>query len=186
MVICGALLLIGLGFVLGANQNMNFNNISFEDGQYLQAEMLSLNVNDLEDEFNENAQFELFLSLHNELLLKHQDLRLKHELLKESRMTIVELRKNFRDAGMKLNREDGIILWNGYHDLMDLKEEFVATKGLAYQKLIDLKGLYDIENIDLIISTYQDVLVILNQREIILDTAILLITEGQDIYQNYL
>src|SRR5690606_32935967 len=159
-VICGVFLLFGLGYVLGSNRAFNFNDVAFDDERSLSVELLSFDPTEFED----SDQYEVFFELFSELISTHQELNGLHQNLRSERQEVQTMRHQLRDSHVRINREDGMTLWNTYHDLMDLKDEFQKTKGLAYQRLIDLKDSFNKENINIIIQTVQEVLVVLNQR----------------------
>jgi hypothetical protein len=119
------------------------------------------------------------LEAHEKLVQKHQDFKLIRE---EIQIT----RQNFKSLDVRLNREDGVTLWYYYNDLLDLRDAFKDTHGLAYQRLIDLKGSYSIENYDLIIETFEEVLIVLNQRIELLNQAMIILNQSQTIYLSYI
>lgn len=186
MITCGAVALIGLGFLLGSLNFKQMDDIEMSTSEISEIELLSYTNSELEETFGETDDLELFLNLHNEMILKHQILKEKYIVLKETNESLTNARQAFRKLEVRLTREDGVILWNQYNDLLDLKDEHKETHGLAYQRLVDLKGLYSKEHIELIIQTYTEVLVVLNQREAIVDQTISIMNQSILIYQNYL
>ena len=186
MMIVGVIALVGLGFMLGSFEPKEVEDVTFSTTEVNKIELLNYTNNDLTETLSDTDALETFLNLHNDLILKHQVLKEKYATLKSTRGLLTSQRQAFRELNVRLNREDGVTLWNYYNDLLDLKDAHEDTNGLAYQRLADLKGLYSAENIDLIIQTYQEVLVVLNNREVIVDQAISIMNQSILVYQNYL
>lgn len=185
MVVIGLIGLLVLGFVAGRYIQVSKPNEAFELEDSSQVELLNYEVQELEETFEGSEDLALFLDLHRQLIEKHQELVAKHQELKNVRELVQTERLVFKELNIRLSVEDGIALWTNYNQLLDIKDAFVATQGQAYQRLADLKDNFDIEHIELILQTYQDVLVVLNQREIMIDQAIELFNESLSIYQNY-
>lgn len=184
--VLGLILVLGFGFIIG----MNVNKVSVlelgEQTSFDSIEVLSYTEEQLDTTFQDADQFDVFMTLHQTLIEQHQVLRSKHLLLTETREVFQETRASFHNLDYRLSYEDGIALWTKYHQLLDLKEDFKSTEGLAYQRLIDIKEYYDVEHLDLIIQTYEEVLNVLYDREELIDQAIQLFEQGIIIYQNYL
>ncbi|TNF07624.1 MAG: hypothetical protein EP317_04435 [Bacillota bacterium] len=186
MLVIGAIALVGLGFMIGRRHIPDIEDINFNQEAQTSIQALSVGVAELEESTLEEDQLEVFLNLHDELLSAHQILVEKHQAFKTMREEIQVVRQNFRELGVRLNREDGATLWYYYNDLIDLKEAYEATYGLAYKRLADLKGSYTLENAELIIQTFQEVLIVLNDRIEILNQGMTILSQGIIIYQNYL
>lgn len=184
MILCGAIVLVGFGYFLGVKKTSHQDDIFFSIQAASSVSMLSYTEKDLLETFDGSDQIDLFLTLHEELVSIHQLLMLKHQELKEVRQTLIDARNSFRTSNQRLSRENGTMLWHNYYDLLDLKNEFKQTQGLAYQRLLDLKGQYLRENIDLIIDTYADVIDVLFYREHLLNQACELINQSLFIYQH--
>jgi len=185
MIVIGLLGLVTLGFVVGRYTTRNQGMSEYELTEVQHVELLSYEVQDLEDSFEGSEDLALFLELHGLLVEKHHILVEKHQTLQASRIAVQEARLAFKELHVRLSVQDGTTLWKNYNELLDIKNTFTATQGQAYQRLVDLKGQYNIENIALIIQTYQEVLAVFNQREILLDQAIQVFNESLIIYQNY-
>jgi hypothetical protein len=186
MVFIGAIALIGLGFMLGRRSIPSYDQLDFDQETESSMQALSVGVSEIEDTNLDQDKLEVFLNLHDELLTAHQILVGKHQEFKHLREEIQTTRANFRELGVRLNREDGATLWYYYNDLLDLKDQFEDTYGLAYRRLADLKGSYTIENADLIIQTFQEVIVVLNNRIDMLNQGIVIFNQSILIYNNYL
>lgn len=186
MMIMGAIALVGLGFMVGSFEPKEVEDVAFSTTQMNEIELLSYTNNELAETLSDTDALETFLNLHNDLISKHQLLKEKYATLKSTRELLTTQRLAFKEVNVRLTREDGVTLWNYYNDLLELKDAHEDTIGLAYQRLADLKGLYSKENIDLIIQTYQEVLAVLNNREVIVDQAISIMNQSILVYQNYL
>ncbi|HOI85753.1 MAG TPA: hypothetical protein PLP48_06710 [Acholeplasmataceae bacterium] len=185
MVVIGLIGLLVIGFIAGRYIQVSQQNDVFELESSTQVELLNYEVQELEETFEGSEDLALFLDLHRQLIEIHQELVIKHQTLKSVRESVQQERLAFKELNVRLSVEDGIALWTNYNALLDIKDAFVATEGQAYQRLADLKDQYDIEHIELILQTYQEVLVVLNQREAMIDQAIELFNESLVIYQNY-
>lgn len=185
MIVIGLMGLVVLGFVMGRFIQLKNDVDTFDLQDSTQVELLNYEVQELEETFEGSEDLALFLELHGQLVAKHQELVAKHQTLKNIRELVQEERITFKELNIRLTVEDGIALWTHYNALLDIKDAFVATQGQAYKRLADLKGQYDLEHIELILQTYQEVLVVLNQRETMIDQAIQLYNDSLIIYQNY-
>lgn len=185
MIVIGLMGLVVLGFVMGRFIQLKNDVDTFDLQDSTQVELLNYEVQELEETFEGSEDLALFLELHGQLVAKHQELVAKHQTLKNIRELVQEERITFKELNIRLTVEDGIALWTHYNALLDIKDAFVATQGQAYKRLADLQGQYDLEHIELILQTYQEVLVVLNQRETMIDQAIQLFNDSLIIYQNY-
>ena len=185
MVVIGLIGLLGIGFIAGRYIQVSQQNDVFELESSTQVELLNYEVQELEETFEGSEDLALFLDLHCQLIEIHQELVIKHQTLKSVRESVQQERLAFKELNVRLSVEDGIALWTNYNALLDIKDAFVATQGQAYKRLADLQGQYDLEHIELILQTYQEVLVVLNQRETMIDQAIQFFNDSLIIYQNY-
>lgn len=185
MMVIGLMGLVVLGFMAGRFIQVKNDVDPFDLQDSTQVELLNYEVQELEEAFQGSDDLALFLELHGQLVAKHQELMTKHQTLKSVREFVHEERLAFKELNIRLSVEDGITLWTNYNALIDIKDAFMATQGQAYKRLADLKGQYDLEHIELILQTYQEVLSVLNQREAMIDQAIQLFNESLIIYQKY-
>jgi len=185
MVVIGLMGLLVIGFIAGRYIQVSQQNDVFELESSTQVELLNYEVQELEETFEGSEDLALFLDLHRQLIEIHQELVIKHQTLKSVRESVQQERLAFKELNVRLSVEDGIALWTNYNALLDIKDAFVATQGQAYKRLADLQGQYDLEHIELILQTYQEVLVVLNQRETMIDQAIQFFNDSLIIYQNY-
>lgn len=185
MIVIGLMGLVVLGFVMGRFIQLKNDVDTFDLQDSTQVDLLNYEVQELEETFEGSEDLALFLELHGQLVAKHQELVAKHQTLKNIRELVQEERTTFKELNIRLTVEDGIALWTNYNALLDIKDAFVATQGQAYKRLADLQGQYDLEHIELILQTYQEVLVVLNQRETMIDQAIQFFNDSLITYQNY-
>jgi len=186
LLIMSMILLLGFGFMIHLKKDPEFNNIDVEMASIEQVQALSVSVSEIAEIKLEEEQLSVIFNLHEQLLNAHQTLVQKHQDFRLLREEFQTIRQHFRSLDVRLNREDGVTLWYYYNDLLDLKQSFEATHGLAYQKLVDLKGSYTIENYDLIVQTFEDVLLVLNHRIDLLNQGIHIFNQSISIYQIYI
>jgi hypothetical protein len=138
------------------NEVWTENDLSLENAMFLSNESL----NDLEP----SAQYETFFTLHQELIALSIELRNTWDVLKTNRAETLSYRNQIKENQIKLSLEDRLEIRNDLLLLKELKETFSETNGVAYEKLSHLRGNFNIENIDLILSTYVEVIEILTLR----------------------
>ncbi len=181
LLIVFGIVLVVTAFALGrfTVENQGVQDIELYHTENIQ--LLSLST----EENLETPTLERFLELKEALLEAHEVLTLKRETFQESRAVIQNLRFSMRENKLRPSYEDGIRLWTNYHALLNIKDAFDETLGEGYQKLKDLKGSYSIENIDLIIQTYEEVLEVLTIRQGLYDQAIIIMDDSAIVYQTY-
>jgi len=146
-----------------------------------EAELADSNVDDLMIEINQNEIQTLAWEVLDESLTTQEKIaaiRAKFLHMKETHLAIQTNRtelgiafqtlksdfKLFRESELTLT-EDEIILITAYIDELKLiREDLKATIGLVYPKLRTLRGLYNLANVDLILSTYTEVSEVLDLR----------------------
>jgi hypothetical protein len=138
------------------NEVWTENDLSLENAMFLSSESL----NDLEP----SDQYETFFTRHQELVALSIELRNAWDVLKLSRSETLSYRNQIKENQIKLSLEDRLEIRNDLLLLKELKETFSETNGVAYEKLSHLRGNFNIENIDLILSTYVEVIDILTLR----------------------
>lgn len=181
MYIVLGMVVLGATFILG-RQSVLKDDVAIDLYQSGEIELLNLSDEEGLDETKINRFFEL----KEALLEAHDVLVLKRTTFQASRETLQGVRETFREEKIRVSYEDGITLWTNYHEILDIKDAFLETEGQAYQRLQDLKGSYNVENIDLIIQTFEEVLTVLETRALLFDQGILLLEESIVVYQTYL
>ena len=168
-----ALFIIGvgaLGYWLGTIQS-NTQELLVPGEEHIDLVELSLIQ---VSEGSQNEEVALFLAL-------HQELKAKHQVLKQTRAEVQEIRETFEGKiPLGVRRQ----LAQNYAQLLGMREAYLATKGLAYQRLVEIKDSYHPDQLDEVIVVYQEVLVVLNQRITLVDQAILLLVESIQLVQN--
>ncbi|MDP2426202.1 MAG: hypothetical protein Q8M70_07615 [bacterium] len=175
-----ALLIISvgaLGYWLGTIKSNNTELLVPGEENF---ELVELSLIEVSDGF-QNDEVALFLALHQELIQTHQDLKAKHQVLKQTRAEVQEIRATFEGKiPLGVRRQ----LAQNYAQLLGLREAYLSTKGLAYQRLVEIKDSYNPDQLDEVIVVYQEVLVVLNQRIAIVDQAIQILLESIQLVQN--
>lgn len=82
----------------------------------------------------------------------------------ESLKTIIS---ELQDQQITLSEEDKLTVENWITRLKEIKVSLQDTIGQAYAQMRDLRGLYDLQHLDLIYDTFIDVDDVLNTREIL-------------------
>ncbi len=93
---------------------------------------------------------------------------------------------SIKSEGIVLNDSDIELLKNWLTELRVIKLGFQSTIGDAYAKMRDLRGLYDLEHIDLIYTTFEEVLTVLEYRLDLATTLQTIMNEANEILESYL
>lgn len=95
---------------------------------------------------------------HAEIVLIREDNRIAREELRAA----IEL---FRESDMTLSEEDKATLKAYVDELRSIRDALVETNGEAFQKMKSLRGQYRLENAEMIQTTLQEVLGLLESRK---------------------
>lgn len=126
-------------------------------------------------------------------------IRALHESIVETHFDLIDIRnqlriqfedmklilKELRDSEVELSETDQAQLDLWVSELGTIKLSFQATIGLAYAPLRDLRGKYSLENIDLIYTTYEDVLGVLQTREELANRISSIMNEAATLFETY-
>lgn len=74
---------------------------------------------------------------------------------KEDLSLINELVQSFKDKALTLTEAERLWLGSIRREIISLKDELRTTIGNVYAVIIELRGMYELENIDLILDTFQ-------------------------------
>jgi hypothetical protein len=107
-----------------------------------------------------------------------EDIRTLHQAIvidrQGFRISVADLRETivlFRESGLSLNDEQLAQLQVLRAELIAIGDTLRGTIGQAFAKMRDLRGHYTLSNIDLILSTHQEVLAVLQTRQVNLERA---------------
>ncbi len=131
--------------------NAQSENASFETAQAI-ITPLSLNG---EDDLTVGQKIDLVLSLRDSILAKQATLDDLKPIIREDIATLKAAVQQFKDLGLTLTEEERTTLRTLGAELDAIKVEVKATVGLVYKKLAELRGQYTLENLDMILDTYQ-------------------------------
>ena len=186
MIFVGALFLVAVGFYFGT-QSHNLEAVSLTEAPQTEIQELVMLSDIIEGETPDpTAKMEQYFELKNALIEIHQQLRVKHQELQAARQSFQSVRSELRNASTRLTLADRQQLASHYQQALANRQLFEDSKGLAYQRLADLKGQYSLENIDLILQTMAEVLEVLEQRYELVSQTITLFEDSKAILQTYL
>ena len=186
MIFVGALFLVAVGFYFGT-QAHNLEAVSLTEAPQTEIQELVMLNDIIEGETPDSSvKMEQYFELKNALIEIHQQLRVKHQELQAARQSFQSVRSELWNASARLTLADRQQLASHYQQALANRQAFEDTKGLAYQRLADLKGQYSLENIDLILQTMAEVLEVLEQRYELLAQTITLFEDSKAILQTYL
>jgi|GEM_PF-1533025 len=122
---------------------------------------------------------ELIVLIHNEAIQTREEIRTQFEELKAA----IDL---FKEQGTPLSEEDKAALTEYVATVKEARLSIQAQLGVPFQMMRDLRGKYDLEHVDLVLSTYQDVLDILSQRMDHMMTIQNVVEQSKLIVESYL
>ncbi len=131
--------------------NAQEENPSFENAQ-VRITPLSLNG---DDALTVGEKIDLVISLRDSILAKQATLDEAKPIIKEDIATLKAAVQQFKDLGLTITEEEKATLRAFGAELDAIKVEVRATVGLVYKKLAELRGQYTLENLDMILDTYQ-------------------------------
>jgi len=133
-------------------------------------------------------------------LEKVQQIRVLHQEIVETHTGIVEQRNAngisfetlkstidaFKTQSASLSDEDRATVEAWRLELQEIKLTMQATIGKAYAQMRELRGMYTIENVDLILSTYQEVLDVLHIRLESIQRVGVILTDANNLLNTYM
>jgi len=156
-----------------SNENESVNDVTLltlSDTEYYVIELSDDGTNDLVT-FNE-LRLDL-LAIHQEILIEIETIEALVESIRTNAQTI-------RDNEYILLEGDKIIVLDNIETIKGYRDGLLETKGLAYQRIIDLKGSYTRENLPEILVVFEEVYEVLEYR---LNTLRLGVIEFENINQ---
>jgi len=161
------------------------NSLETEDGvaTKLQYEMSDSNLMLLSDTQSDLITF-------NELRLQiidlHEQIVSERESIKETATSIRETVQTLKDMNYVLLEDDITTLKTNVADLKTMRQSLIDTKGDAYQRIYDLRGSYTRENLPNIITTYQEVIEVLEYRLSVFQDAKIILQNAESLLNDYL
>lgn len=110
-----------------------------------------------ENELTNAEKIALLRSLREEIRTTHASIVLKRSEIRTGLTDLKAAVNDFRDAGLTLTSEQKTRLGELKTELLAITEELKASVGKAYRKMADLRGKYTLQNLDLLLSTHQEV-----------------------------
>jgi|AntAceMinimDraft_18_1070375.scaffolds.fasta_scaffold00137_18 hypothetical protein len=156
-----------------SNENESVNDVqllTLSDTEYYVIELSDDGPNDLVT-FNE-LRLDL-LAIHQEILIEIETIEALVESIRTNAQTI-------RDSEYILLEGDKIIVLDNIETIKGYRDGLLETKGLAYQRIMDLKGSYTRENLPEILVVFEEVYEVLEYR---LNTLRLGVIEFENINQ---
>lgn len=152
-------------FTLGKLKESNPNRLNdlWINEETLNDDVILLSTQ-LSDGFHENDQYEEFFSLHQKLIQTSISLKSEWMTLMENRNLSMSYRSLMIENDLKMSLEDRYQTRIEIIELKLIKDSFVASNGIAREKMNHLKDEFSYQNIDLILDTYREVIGILNDR----------------------
>jgi len=140
------------------------NNISLSTSYLLSSTKLDLTVQE---------KIVYVRSLYSAIRLLHANNIIQHEANKVSFSTLKTSIQTFRDTEIALSDEDQLSIRNHREEVVASRTIVLETKGDIRALLLELQGKYTLENIDLVIQSFEEIQVILTLR----NTHLLLVQE---------
>lgn len=122
---------------------------------------------------------DLIFQVHTDNVNTTQSIRLTAET---TRTAIAD----FRSQGLNLTEADQTQIQAWVTELQEIKLTLQSTIGLAFAQMRDLRGMYTLENLDLILSTYEGVYATLQTRSECLIRSLEILEDSQLLIEGYL
>lgn len=119
-----------------------------------------------------------FNELRLEIIRLHEELLLQRESIQTIRASIRSSVEQLKELNYIILEGDKVIIQERIETLKTYRDGLLDTRGLAYQRIYELRGTYSRENLANIIVVYQEVIEVLNYR---LDTCEYAVIELQTI-----
>ncbi len=126
-------------------------------------------LSDTED--NVRTDLQTFIELRKEVIALHADIMTERTDILASRIQIKDAVSYIKTNQIMLLEDDKATIQNTITDLRTLRDDLLATKGEAYQRLIDLKGSYTRDNLPEINQVYSEVITVLQARLVMFQQA---------------
>jgi hypothetical protein len=146
---------------LANNTLSNEDNLS-NDLSYLDSDIVIITLSDSEETTpNELVRFNQLrleiMSLHDQIKIERDNIKVSYNSIKSS---IIEL----RNLNYTILEDDRLTIQNTIENLKTLKSNLEETRGLAYQRIYDLRGSYTRDNLPEINIVFEEVIEVLQYR----------------------
>ncbi len=126
--------------------------------------VIELSVTLLEEPLTIQEKIDLIQATHANIKTIQLDINTKKAELKIAVEALKGDIQLFRNGDETLSDEDKALIKAYIEEILTIRDELKATIGQAYRKMADLRGQYRLANIDLILTTFQDVEEVLQLR----------------------
>jgi len=155
--ILGAVLITGCNFESTPIDSLviEFDSIketNFQTSPLLLSEKYALD--EIAEQTNEEKMFDIFLDWQF-IKAAQAQINIERLQLEENFQIMKGLVASFKETGENLSIEEITILRNQRIQLREYREDIQETIGLVYAPIKELEGMYFIENIDLIATTFK-------------------------------
>lgn len=135
---------------------------------------------------SEDLPLVTFNTLRSDLLNVHMQILETRESLVALRTSIAEKVSYLKDNEYILLEEDKVIIRRDIESLRQMRTDLWDTRGEAYQRIYDLRGQYTRENLDMINETFSEVLTVLETRLDILQEAVIVMQNIDNLLSEYM
>ena len=118
---------------------------------------LPLSFELLEETLTPAQKTALLRSLRQEIRTTHAAILLKRTEVRTAFTDLKAAVQSFREAGLTLTEEQKTRLGQLREELSAITADLRSSVGQAYRKMADLRGKYNLENLDLLLSVHQEV-----------------------------
>ena len=126
--------------------------------------VIELSVTLLEEPLTIQEKIDLIQATHTNIKTIQLDINTKKAELKIAVEALKVDIQAFRNGDETLSDEDKALIKAYIEEILTIREALKATIGQAYRKMADLRGQYRLANVDLILTTFQDVEEVLQLR----------------------
>jgi hypothetical protein len=167
------IIMVALGsFLIGRLTTLPLEN---DEGLWNEPDLSYENLMVLSNQYLEESMstddYEAFFSLHQEMIALSIAIKNEWSQFKTNRISAQGYRDIIKENQMRLSVMDRIETKNDLEHLKQLRDQFSETKGLTYQRLYDLRETFNSDHMEIILSTYQEVILVLADRLNLLEQA---------------
>lgn len=115
-------------------------------------------------QLNDNTLIQEFRTLRIQLMESHVDLQTERLVFSENRLLLQTTIQNFREQELNLSETDRELIVESINNLKGYRQALIDTKGEAYQRIYQLRGQYNVDNLEEINQTFTEVNEVLHTR----------------------